>query len=88
VAAEFDAALTVRRAAQGDHQAWESLVEHYAASVRAITRDYSLSETDAKQVSQDTWLRLMENLDRLDHPDRVGSWLAATARDECLRVGQ
>jgi hypothetical protein len=30
----------------------------------------------------------MENLDRLDHPDRVGSWLAATARDECLRIGQ
>jgi RNA polymerase sigma factor (sigma-70 family) len=32
-----------------------------------------------------TWLRLLEHIDRLDSPARVGSWLAATARHECLR---
>ena len=31
------------------------------------------------------WERLIEHIDRLDRPDRVGSWLAATARNECLR---
>lgn len=35
---------------------------------------------------QTTWLRLVENLDRLRHPERVGGWLASTARHECLRV--
>lgn len=33
-----------------------------------------------------TWLRWLEHIDRLEHPARVGSWLAATARDECLRA--
>ena len=43
------------------------------------------AESDAADVSQITWLRLLERIDRIEHPDRVGSWLAATARNECLR---
>jgi RNA polymerase sigma factor (sigma-70 family) len=83
--AAFDAALMVRRAARGDQRAWERLVSQYARLVWAMTRDFKLSESDAADVSQATWLRLLEHIDRLDHPDRVGSWLAATARNECLR---
>jgi RNA polymerase sigma factor (sigma-70 family) len=84
-AAKFDAALMVRCAAQGDQRAWERLVDKYARLIWAMTRDFKLSESDAADVSQATWLRLLEHIDRLDHPDRVGSWLAATARNECLR---
>jgi RNA polymerase sigma factor (sigma-70 family) len=83
--ATFDAALMVQRAAQGDQRAWERLVGQYARLVWAMTRDFKLSESDASDVSQATWLRLLEHIDRLNHPDRVGSWLAATARNECLR---
>ena len=32
-----------------------------------------------------TWLRLLENIHKIENPDRVGSWLAVTARNECLR---
>ena len=85
VAARFDAALTVQRAAQGDRQAWEQLVDHYSGSIWAITRDFKLSESEAAEVSEATWLRLLEYLDRLDHPARVGNWLTATARNECQR---
>jgi RNA polymerase sigma factor (sigma-70 family) len=28
---------------------------------------------------------LLQHIDRIEYPDRVGSWLAATARNECLR---
>jgi RNA polymerase sigma factor (sigma-70 family) len=84
-AATFDAALMVQRAARGDQRAWERLVVQYARLVWAMTRDFKLSESDAADVSQATWLRLLEHIDRLDHPARVGSWLAATARNECLR---
>jgi RNA polymerase sigma factor (sigma-70 family) len=81
----FDAAHMVQRAAQGDQRAWERLVDQYARLVWSITRQFKLSDSDAADVSQATWLRLLEHIDRLDHPDRVGSWLAATARNECLR---
>jgi RNA polymerase sigma factor (sigma-70 family) len=84
-AAAFDAALMVQRATQGDQRAWERLVNQYARLIWAMTRDFKLSESDAADVSQATWMRLVQHIDRLDHPDRVGSWLAATARNECLR---
>ncbi len=84
-AAPFDAALMVQRAAQGDQRAWERLVGQYARLIWATTRDFKLSESDAADVVQATWLRLLEHIDRLEHPARVGSWLVTTARNECLR---
>jgi len=84
-ASALDVAALVRRAAEGDHSAWERLVDQYARLIWAITRDFKLAESDAADVFQATWLRLLEHIDRLEQPARVGSWLAATARNECLR---
>jgi RNA polymerase sigma factor (sigma-70 family) len=81
-----DAAWLVRGAAAGDRWAWERLIEQYARLIWAMTRDFKLAESDAADVFQVTWLRLLEHIDRLERPDRVGSWLAATARNECLRA--
>ena len=75
----------MRRAAAGDRRAWERLVDQYARLIWAMTRDFKLAESDAADVFQVTWLRLLEHIDRLEQPARVGSWLAATARHECLR---
>jgi RNA polymerase sigma factor (sigma-70 family) len=80
-----DIARLVRRAAEGDRWAWERLVDQYARLIWAMTRDFKLVESDAADVAQATWLRLLEHIDRLEYPARVGSWLAATARNECLR---
>jgi RNA polymerase sigma factor (sigma-70 family) len=41
---------------------------------------------DASDVVQTTWLRLVEHLGRLQEPERVGAWLATTARREALRA--
>jgi len=78
-------AQLVRRAADGDKQAWERLVDQYARLIWSITGEFRLAESDAADVAQTTWLRLLEHIDRIEYPDRVGSWLAATARNECLR---
>jgi RNA polymerase sigma factor (sigma-70 family) len=80
-----DVALLVGRAAEGDLQAWERLVDQYGRLIWSITGEFKLVESDAADVAQTTWLRLLEHIDRLDHPDRVSSWLAVTARHECLR---
>jgi RNA polymerase sigma factor (sigma-70 family) len=80
-----DVAGLVRRAAQGDQTAWDRLVDQYARLIWSITVEFKLAESDAADVSQTTWLRLLEHIDRINYPDRVGSWLAATARNECLR---
>ena len=83
--ADLDVIAMVRRAAAGDLTAWERLVKQYARLIWSITGEFKLVESDAADVAQTTWLRLLEHIDRLDRPDRVGSWLAATARNECLR---
>ena len=80
-----DIAALVCGAAAGDRRAWERLVEQYARLIWSITVEFKLSESDAADVAQTTWLRLLEHIDRIEYPDRVGSWLAATARNECLR---
>lgn len=80
-----DATYLVQRAAEGHRWAWERLVAQYSRLIWAMTRDFKLSESDAADVAQATWLRLLEHIDRIEHPDRVGSWLATTARHECLR---
>ena len=85
-AAATGAATLLQRAAAGDQLAWEQLVEQYAQLIWAITRDFKLAESDASEVAQTTWLRLLEHIDGLEYPARVGSWLAATARNECLRT--
>jgi RNA polymerase sigma factor (sigma-70 family) len=81
-----EAAQLVKGASDGDRSAWESLVDAYGGLIWAITRNHRLPQGDAADVSQTTWLRLLENIDRLHDPGRVGAWLATTARRECLRL--
>lgn len=76
----------VAAAGRGDQQAWDGLVERYGRLVWSVIRSYRLDAATAADVSQTTWLRLVEHLHRLRDPDRVGSWLATTARNECRRV--
>jgi RNA polymerase sigma factor (sigma-70 family) len=78
-------ARLVQHAAGGDVQAWERLVDQFSRLIWSVTAEYRLVESDAADVAQTTWLRLLEHIHAIRHPDRVGSWLAATARNECLR---
>lgn len=80
-----DAANLVIQAAAGDQGAWSRLVDHYARLVWAVTRSFRLSDSDAADVSQVVWLRLLEHIDRID-PERTGAWLVVTTRRECLRM--
>jgi len=74
----------VRRVAAGDHGAWARLVERYNSMVWSIVRSFRLGPDDALDAVQTVWLRLVENLEKVKDPDAVGTWLATTARNECL----
>jgi RNA polymerase sigma factor (sigma-70 family) len=76
----------VARAKTGDQQAWDALVERYAPLVWSICRRYRLGRADAEDVSQDVWLRLVDQLDSLRDPAAVAGWLATTTQRECSRV--
>jgi RNA polymerase sigma factor (sigma-70 family) len=78
----------VRRAAAGDQRAWDQLVARYNDLLWSVARGYRLSTADAADAIQTSWLRLLENLDRISDPDRVAAWLVTTTRRECLKVLQ
>jgi DNA-directed RNA polymerase specialized sigma24 family protein len=81
-----DTTPLVRAAAAGDHAAWAALVDEFASSVWSIARGYRLNAADAADVSRVTWLRLVDYLDRMVHPDQVASWLTTTALRESRRM--
>jgi RNA polymerase sigma factor (sigma-70 family) len=76
----------VQAAAAGDRQAWDHVVDRFSGLLWSVAAGYRLSHADAADVFQTTWLKLLENLDKLRDPERVGAWLATTARRECQQA--
>lgn len=76
----------LRAAAAGDQSAWNTIVDRYNRLLWAIARGYGLDSTRAADVVQTTWLRLIENLDRIVEPGRLAGWLATTTRRECMQA--
>jgi len=76
----------VTRARNGERSAWEALVERYSPLVWSICRRWQLDRTDAEDVGQAVWLRLLEHLDYLRDPAALPGWLATTTKRECYQV--
>ncbi|GLY00511.1 RNA polymerase sigma factor [Actinoplanes rectilineatus] len=74
----------VKRIRAGERDAWQALVRRYSGRLWAVARGMRLRPDDAADAVQTTWLRLVERLDDLREPDRVGGWLTTTMRRQCL----
>src|ERR1700750_2842346 len=76
----------VTRAANGDMQAWDALVDRYAPLIWSICSRHQLADADARDVAQNVWLRLVDQLAILRNPAALPGWLATTTRRECSRM--
>ncbi len=74
------------RAGSGDPVVWDEVLRRYGTLVSATVRSFQMQDADALDAVQMTWLRLAENADRVQFPERLGGWLVTTARRECLRI--
>jgi RNA polymerase sigma factor (sigma-70 family) len=76
------------RIGAGDPVAWEDVLRRYGKLVSTTVRSFRLQDADALDVVQTTWLRLADKAHRhrIKSPERLGGWLAATARRECLYI--
>jgi RNA polymerase sigma factor (sigma-70 family) len=77
-------AALVAAASRDDQRAWQELVSRFNGMIAAVGRRHGLSPADVSELQQTTWLRLVENLQRIRQPERIGGWLATTARRESL----
>jgi RNA polymerase sigma factor (sigma-70 family) len=76
----------VAGARNGDRQAWDALVERYGPLVWSICRRYGITGPAAKDVAQQVWLRLVENLPDLRDPAALPGWICTTTQRECCRT--
>jgi RNA polymerase sigma factor (sigma-70 family) len=74
------------KARQGDQDAWSELVDRMSPMVWSIARGFRLDHATATDVAQTVWLKLIENLDQIEDPERLPGWMATTCRREALRL--
>jgi RNA polymerase sigma factor (sigma-70 family) len=73
---------------RGDARAWEALIQRYQRLIYAIPRRSGLNDDQAADVFQYVFATLLEKLDSIEQPARVGAWLATIARRESWRLGR
>ncbi len=78
-AAASDAAL-LERCRRGDAAAWDALVGRYQGLVFGVVRRAGGSRDDAADVTQATFVTLLDAIDDLRADERLAGWLITVAR--------
>jgi RNA polymerase sigma factor (sigma-70 family) len=71
---------------EGDSEAWSTLVQRYQRLIYTVPRRAGLSEDLAADVFQRVFLKLVEQINKIEQPDRISAWLVTTARRESLAI--
>jgi len=66
--------------------AWERFVRRFLPVVYAVPRRMGLSDADAEEVTQATWIVLHRHLRWIDKPASIASWVLTTATREASRI--
>lgn len=74
------------RCRRGDVGAWDELVQRYQRLVFSVALRNGLGREDAADVTQATFLALLESLDRVRGHDRVAPWLMTVCRRSAWAV--
>lgn len=78
----------VQACRDGDADAWEALITRYQALVYSIPIRGGLQSDAATEVFQGVFAKLVEKLDDIEEPSRIGAWLVTTARRETWRLAR
>ena len=74
-----DKTLTLIENAQKGKDAFEQLVRRYRHDVFRIIRVYTRNDSDAEDLSQETWIKVYQSLGNLKKLDRFENWLFTIA---------
>src|SRR3954447_5751527 len=69
-----------------DATVWAEVIEQYQPLIASRARRHRLCPEEPADVSQQTWMRLLEHAGDVREPGRLAGWLATTANRECIAV--
>jgi DNA-directed RNA polymerase specialized sigma24 family protein len=62
------------------------VLDQYQRLEYSIPLNLGLTDVDAADVTQATFMALLQALGRIEEPERLGSWLATVARRQSIRI--
>jgi RNA polymerase sigma factor (sigma-70 family) len=76
----------LRRCRRRDADAWNQLVSRYERLVYTVALRNGLNPDDAADVTQSTFVALVDSLDRIREEEKLPSWLMTVARRQAWRI--
>jgi len=81
---QLDVAQCVRRCLTGEREAYRSIVEHYQSSIYRLALRLTGHPEDARELTQEAFLKAYAALERYDPERRFASWLYRIAINGCV----
>jgi RNA polymerase sigma factor (sigma-70 family) len=75
----------LKRCAEHDMDAWTELVERHRSLVWSVPLRLGMDRSDAAEIFQDVFESLIRNVESIQDPERLASWLYTAARRLSLR---
>ena len=79
-----DDAVLVTQSRNGDHAAFEALIQKHQQMIHALTFRMTGSLADCKDLAQETFVRAYRQLDSFSGTAKFSSWLYRIAVNACL----
>src|SRR5579862_3543368 len=73
-----------RQTRAGSLEPFEELVLRYQGRIYGFVRNFCRSETDAREITQDTFVRAYQAIAQFDPRQSFTGWLFAIARHKCI----
>jgi RNA polymerase sigma factor (sigma-70 family) len=70
----------------GNQSAWTELVNRYKSLVYTTCTYLGLSQAEAGDAFQQTWVLLYQKRNQIKNPERLSAWLVTTARREAIHL--
>jgi RNA polymerase sigma-70 factor (ECF subfamily) len=80
----MDLAALLARCRKGDELAWEALVRQFQSRVYGVAYHYTGNSEDARDLTQEAFVRLYQNISLLPEAEGFLPWLIRVTRNACI----
>lgn len=79
-----DDALLVKEFKKGQDKAFDIIFDKYRLSVYSICYRYTRNDEDAREITQDVFIKVHRNLDKFNEKSKLFTWLYRIVVNTCL----